>query len=54
MTKKHFIATAKDIAALANRKNAKVHAKFMASQFAKMNPRFDKSRFLTACNVSAN
>lgn len=52
MTKKNFIACAKDIAALANRKNAKIHAEFMAAQFAKMNPRFDKSRFFAACGVN--
>ena len=51
MTKKHFIQVAKDIAALANRKTAKMHAEFNAALFAKANPRFDKARFFKACGL---
>lgn len=54
MTKKHFIQVAKDIAALSNRKTAKMHAEFNANIFAKANPRFDRARFLAACGVSWN
>jgi len=52
MTRKHFILAANLIKKIENiderRKAAEVNAKI----FLKANPRFDKVKFFTACNVS--
>lgn len=50
MTKKHFIAVAKMIAELEDRKEADYLAIWFAEFFKKYNPRFDDEKFLSACN----
>lgn len=55
MTRKHFEAIAKDIAARRNRNEAWVRAELdglaeqLAYTFAQTNPNFDRARFLRAC-----
>jgi hypothetical protein len=51
MTKKHFIAMAKEIAQMSDRKSARVAAEAFAQVAQTVNPRFDQARFLTACGV---
>lgn len=50
-TKKDFIQTAKEIANMTDRTNAKQVAETMAKIFAGQNPRFDYRRFYSACKV---
>jgi hypothetical protein len=50
-TKKHFIAAAQTVAAIENETKRKEHAEILAAQFARENPRFDRARFFSACNV---
>lgn len=52
-TKKTFIATAKMIAAMTNRKEAKKMVENFAAIYSKQNPRFDFKRFYDACNIKA-
>jgi hypothetical protein len=51
MTRKHFIAMAKEIAQMADRKSARVAAEAFAQVARSVNSRFDTNRFLTACGV---
>ena len=50
-TKKDFIAAAKTIAAITDESEKKAVANNFCDIFAKQNTRFDKQKFLTACNV---
>lgn len=51
MTKKHFISFANKIADMKNRNEAQAAADVVVSVAREVNPRFDESRFLTACNL---
>jgi hypothetical protein len=52
MTKKHFIALARRIAAI-NDASARLHAAQAVADVAALdNPRFDRARFMAACGVS--
>ncbi len=51
MTKKHFIAMAKEIAQMADRKSARIAAEAFAQLARSVNQIFDQARFLTACGV---
>ena len=48
-TKKDFIFTAKTVAAMLNREDAKKAAEVFCKVYSEQNPRFDKERFLKAC-----
>jgi hypothetical protein len=50
-TKKDFIAAAKTIAAITDKNEQKTVANNFCDIFSKQNPRFDKTKFLKACNV---
>lgn len=50
-TKKDFIATAKMIAEMNDRDEAKKMAENFANIYSRQNPRFDYSRFYSACKV---
>ena len=51
MTRKHFVAMAKEIAQMADRKSARIAAEAFAQVARTTNSRFDTQRFLTACGV---
>jgi hypothetical protein len=51
MTKKHFVAIAREIAQMSDRKSARIAAEAFAQVAQSTNPRFDQARFLTACGV---
>jgi hypothetical protein len=51
MTRKHFVAMAKEIAQMPDRKSARIAAEAFAQVARSVNPRFDSGRFLTACGV---
>jgi hypothetical protein len=51
MTRKHFRIVATEIAALPDRKAAACVADSMARMFRAANPRFDESRFRSACGL---
>jgi hypothetical protein len=51
MTRKHFVAMAKEIAQMPDRKSAKIAAEAFAQVARSVNPRFDFGRFFTACGV---
>jgi hypothetical protein len=51
MTKKHFIAMAREISQMPDRKSAKIAAEAFAQVACSVNPRFDFGRFFTACGV---
>ena len=51
MTRKHFIAMAREIAEMPDRKSAKIAAEAFAQVARSVNPRFDFNRFYTACGV---
>lgn len=51
MTKKHFIAMAKEISQMSDRKSARIAAEAFAQVACSVNPRFDQTKFLTACGV---
>jgi uncharacterized protein (DUF2342 family) len=51
MTRKHFIAMAKEIAQMTDRKSARIAAEAFAQVARGVNSRFDTNRFLTACGV---
>lgn len=56
MSKKHFIKVAKVIRSVIDHKHpqpAELIAENLAEIFADLNPRFDRSQFLAACNVKA-
>lgn len=52
VTKKTFIATAKMIAEMTDRNEAKKLAENFAKIYASENPRFDYNRFYSACKVN--
>ena len=49
-TKKDFIQAAKTISEIENSEKRKEIAENYCTTFAKSNPRFDKAKFLKACN----
>ena len=51
MTRKHFRMMAAEIAAMQDRTAARHMAESLAEMFAAANSRFDRSRFMTACNL---
>ena len=51
MTRKHFIAMAKEISEMQDRKSARIVAEAFAQVASSANPRFDFGRFYTACGV---
>jgi hypothetical protein len=51
MTKKHFIAMAREISQMPDRKSARTTAEAFCKVAQTTNPRFDQARFLTACKV---
>jgi hypothetical protein len=51
MTKKHFIAMAKEIAQMPNMAERLTVAIAFCKVAASANPRFDQAKFLTACGV---
>ena len=51
MTRKHFIAMAREIAEMSDRKSARTVAEAFAQVARSTNSRFDTQRFLTACGV---
>ena len=51
MTKKHFIAAAKMIAAIENPTTRAVSAAVVANVAVQVNSNFDRERFAAACNV---
>lgn len=51
MSKKHFVAAAKDVAEIKGAKSRRAAAEILAKQFAAENPRFDRARFMAACGV---
>lgn len=53
MSRKHFIALAKRIAAIKNASARREAAYAVADVAASVNDRFDHARFLRACNVSS-
>ena len=50
-TKKDFIQAAKTISEIENSEKRKEIAENYCKTFSRINPRFDRQRFLTACNV---
>jgi len=52
ITKKTFISTAKEIAAMTDKKEAKTMADNFVRIFKSSNPMFDTQRFLTACKLN--
>lgn len=53
-TKKTFIQTAKMIAEMTDRNEAKKLAENFAKIYASQNPRFDYNRFYSACKIVIN
>jgi len=53
-TKKTFIATAKMIAEIQDRTEAKKLAESFAKIYSQQNPRFNYSKFYSACKVQTN
>ena len=51
MSKKHFVAMAKEISSMPDRSAARIVAESFARVASGANPRFDLDRFLTACGV---
>ena len=51
MSRKHFIAMAKEINAMQDRRSARLVAEAFAAVASAVNPRFDFARFYTACGV---
>lgn len=51
MTKKHFEALARITASISNDSTRAMVAVDQADYFASINPNFDRTRYLTACNV---
>ena len=53
MTRKHFEAFARVIAAIEDASKRREQAEFVAQLCAASNTRFNRSRFFEACNVEA-
>lgn len=51
MSRKHFVAMAKEINAMQDRRSARIAAEAFATVAAAVNPRFNFARFYSACNV---
>ena len=51
MTRKDFVLVAQTISHIKNVDKRKEMAELNATAFARSNPRFDRSKFLAACNV---
>ena len=51
MTKKHFEALARITASISSDSTRAMVAVDQATYFASVNPNFDTTRYLTACNV---
>jgi hypothetical protein len=51
MSRKHFVAMAKEISSMPDRRAAEITARAFATVAQAANPRFDLNRFLTACGV---
>ena len=51
MTRKHFVAMAREIAQMSDRKSARIAAEAFSQVARAVNPRFDQTKFLTACGV---
>jgi hypothetical protein len=51
MSKKHFVAMAKEISLMPNKAQALATAIAFCKVAQTANPRFDQARFLTACGV---
>ena len=51
MSRKHFVAMAKQIKEMQDRQSARIAAEAFASVASAVNPRFDFNRFYTACGV---
>ena len=51
MTRKHFVAMAREIANMQDRNAAKTVAQAFAQVAGSVNPRFDFNRFYIACGV---
>lgn len=51
VTKKDFIYTAKTVAQMSDRTDAKKVAEKFAEVYSNQNPRFDINKFYKACNV---
>ena len=49
-TKKDFIQAAKTILEIENSKKRKEIAEAYCTTFSQSNPRFDRAKFMTACN----
>lgn len=52
MTRKHFQAFADAIKAISDTKERATVAEFVANVCADQNPRFNRSRFMAACEVN--
>jgi len=53
MTRKHFRQMATEVAAMTDRKAARLMAESLAGMFSAANPRFNRSMFMTACSLTA-
>lgn len=51
MTRKHFIAMAREISQMPDRSSARIAAEAFAQVARAVNPRFDFGRFYAACGV---
>ena len=51
MTKKHFIAMAKEISQITDRNSARITAIAFCKVALSTNPRFNQAKFLDACGV---
>ena len=52
MTKKHFTAVAAKISTIADDVARRTAALALCDIFQDLNPKFDRARFLAACNVT--
>lgn len=52
MSRKHFVALATAVAAIADSANRRNVAELLAAVCAAANPRFNRQRFYRACNVA--
>jgi hypothetical protein len=51
MSKRHFVAMAREISLIPDRATARIVAESFARVAQRANPRFDHNRFLAACGV---